>query len=358
MQKFRVIMAALVIATLSIMLRPELSLAKDKFTLAISIYAGWMPWYYAKDYNIIKKWAERYGISIEVVEMDYIPSIEAYVAGKADACVMTNMEALTMPAKAGIDTSVIVVGDYSNGNDAILTRGISEVAGLRGAEVALAEFSVSHYLLARALEMSSVKESELQVVNTSDSDIAPAFIANKAQKAVVTWNPMVMSIEQTPGVSKIFDSSKIPGEILDLLVVNTKTLNADPRFGEALAGAWYEVMGMMSQRGPETDKVLTDMAKRSNCSLNEYKAQLRTTAMFWTAEAALEYTRSAEIQQKMDFVRNFCFKHGLLGENAKSVDVVGIRYPDGATQGDKNNIKLRFTPDVMEKVKAGQLKQK
>src|SRR5262249_47551514 len=159
-------------------------------------------------------------------------------------------------------------------------------------------------------------------------------IANKTQKAVVTWNPMVMSIEQTPGVSKIFDSSKIPGEILDLLVVNTKALNADPRFGEALAGAWYEVMGMMSQRGPEADKGLTDMAKRSNCSLKEYKAQLRTTAMFWTAEAALEYTRSAEIQQKMDFVRNFCFKHGLLGENAKNVDVVGIRYPDGAMQGD------------------------
>src|SRR5712671_2762512 len=112
MQKFRMIVAALVIAILSIMSRPELSLAKDKFTLAVSIYAGWMPWYYAKDYNIVKKWAERYGISIEVVEMDYIPSIEAYVAGKADACVMTNMEALTMPAKAGIDTTVIVTGDY------------------------------------------------------------------------------------------------------------------------------------------------------------------------------------------------------------------------------------------------------
>src|SRR5215468_2927935 len=130
MQKFRALAATVVLALCAIVSLPEPLLAKDKFTLAVSIYAGWMPWYYAKDYNIIKKWAERYGISIEVVEMDYIPSIEAYVAGKADACVMTNMEALTMPAKAGIDTTVIVVGDYSNGNDAILTRGIPEVAGL------------------------------------------------------------------------------------------------------------------------------------------------------------------------------------------------------------------------------------
>src|SRR5512132_4369232 len=264
MSKVRLLVAALVVAVLAVTALPSLALAKDKFTLAVSIYAGWMPWYYAKDYGILKKWADRYKITIDAVEMDYIPSVEAFVAGKVDAAVMTNMEALARPAKSGIDTTVVIVGDYSNGNDALLVRGIPDVKGLKGTEVYLVELSVSHYLLARALEMHGVKESELKVVNTSDSDIAPAFIANKNQKAVVTWNPMVMSIEQTPGVTKIFDSSKIPGEILDLLVVNTKVLNEEARFAEALVGAWYEVMSLMSQRGPEADKVLTAMAQRSN----------------------------------------------------------------------------------------------
>jgi len=357
MPRCRSLVTALVVAALTVTALPSLALARDKFTLAVSIYAGWMPWYYAKDQGIIKKWAERYKIAIDVVEMDYIPSVEAYVAGQVDAAVMANMEALAMPAKAGVDTTVVIVGDYSNGNDALLVRGVSDVKGLKGSEVYLVELSVSHYLLARALEMHGVKESELKVVNTSDSDIAPAFIANKSQKAVVTWNPMVMSIEQTPGVSKIFDSSKIPGEILDLLVVNTKVLNEEPRFAEALVGAWYEVMSLMSQRGPEADKAMTAMAKRSNASLNEYKAQLRTTAMFWTPEAAFEYTRGGEIKEKMDFVRNFCFKHGLLGESARSVDIVGISYPDGTIHGDSRNVKLRFDTRVVEKAKTGQLRQ-
>jgi NitT/TauT family transport system substrate-binding protein len=356
MPKCRSLVAALMVTGLVVTALPHLAFARDKFTLAISIYAGWMPWYYAKDQGILKKWAERYKIAIEVVEMDYIPSIEAYVAGKVDAAVMTNMEALDMPARSGIDSTAVIVGDYSNGNDALLVRGIADVKGLKGTAVSLVELSVSHYLLARALEMHGMKESELKVVNTSDSDIGPAFIANKGQKAVVTWNPMVMTIAQTPGVSKIFDSSKIPGEILDLLVVNTTVLNEDARFAEALVGAWYEVMGLMSQRGPEADKVLTAMARRSNASLNEYKAQLRTTAMFWTPEAAIDYTRSTEIKEKMDFVRHFCFKHGLLGENASSVDVVGISYPDGTIQGDSRNVKLRFDTRVMEKVRAGQLR--
>jgi len=58
----------------------------------------------------------------------------------------------------------------------------------------------------------------------------------------------------------------------------------------------------------------------------------------------------------MDFVRNFCFKHGLLGENAPSVDIVGIIYPDGTIQGDSRNVKLRFDTRFVDKAKSGQLR--
>ena len=33
---------------------------------------------------------------------------------------MTNMKALDMPAASGVPTTAILVGDYSNGNDALL----------------------------------------------------------------------------------------------------------------------------------------------------------------------------------------------------------------------------------------------
>src|SRR5262249_22927968 len=87
--------------------------ARPKLKLGISIYAGWMPHYFAKDTGIYKKWGDKYDVDIDVVEMDYIPSVEAYVAQQVDAVVVTNMEALDMPAKGGIDTTVVVMGDYS-----------------------------------------------------------------------------------------------------------------------------------------------------------------------------------------------------------------------------------------------------
>lgn len=328
-----------------------------KFKVAWSIYAGWMPWDYAGYSGILKKWADAYNIEIELVRMDYIPSVEAYVAKQVDACVMTNMECLDMPAASGIDSTALIVGDYSNGNDAILVRDSLWIKDLKGQKIYLVELSVSHYLLARCLEMNDLKEKDVTVVNTSDSDIAPIFLSNKSQKVVVTWNPMVMEIEQTPGVSKIFTSADIPGEVLDLMVVNTKVLQKNPALGKALAGAWYEVMGVMAKKGAETDKALTAMAKAAECSLVEYKGQLKTTAMFYDAAKAVKFTESAEIKEKMNFVRQFCFSHGLLGEGAPSVDVVGIQYPDGSVQGDKNKVNFRFDTTYMKMAAEGKLKR-
>ena len=331
--------------------------AQKKFTVAWSIYVGWMPWDYAGSSGILKKWADKYGIEIELKRMDYIPSVEAYVAEQVDACVMTNMDALALPATSGIDSTALIIGDYSNGNDAILTRGAPEVQDLAGKTVNLVELSVSHYLLARALETHGLAEGDVTLQNTSDADIGPVFLADSSQQAVVTWNPMVMEIEQAPGVDKIFTSADIPGEILDLMVVSTDVLKANPAFGKALVGAWYEVMAIMAQRGgPEYEAAIAVMAEESGATPTEYEAQLKTTEMFYQPQEAVAYATGAEIQEKMNFVRQFCFDHGLLGENASSVDIVGISYPDGTVQGSAENVKMRFDATFMQLAAEGKLK--
>ncbi len=286
---------------------------KTKFTVGVSIYAGWMPWYYAKESGIMEKWAKANGIEVEIQYMDYIPSVEKYVAGAVDACVMTNMECLDMPSAGGVDSSVIIVGDFSNGNDKLIVRGVNDIKGLKGQEVRLVQLSVSHYMLVRALEGAGLTEKDLKIVNASDSDIGPLFLTDKKQKAIVTWNPIAMNVMTQDTTSTcVFDSSKIPGEILDCMVVNTKVLQANPALGKALTGAWYEIMGIMTTRGQEQKDAKASMAKLAGCTPVEFDAQLKTTAMFWTPAEAVAYTNSAEVKQNMERVRQFCFAHGLL----------------------------------------------
>ncbi|HAR24676.1 MAG TPA: lipid kinase, partial [Bradyrhizobium sp.] len=146
---------------------------KKSFKVAWSIYVGWMPWGYAADTGIVKKWADKYGITIEVKQFnDYVESINQYTAGGYDAVTITNMDALSIPAAGGVDTTAVVMGDFSNGNDAVILKNKSDLAAIKGQTVNLVEFSVSHYLLARALETSKLSEKDVKVVNTSDADIA------------------------------------------------------------------------------------------------------------------------------------------------------------------------------------------
>jgi len=321
--------------------------APKEFSVVWSIYAGWNPWAYAGTSGIMDKWAGKYGIKIKLIRMDYMPSIEAFTTPSVDACVMTNMDCLTIPVAGGISCSAIIVGDYSNGNDALIVRNNLTIPQLKGKKVTLVQYSVSHYMLSRALDMNGMTDDDVKIVNVSDSDIGPAFIANKDQEAVVTWNPLVMEIMKTPGVKKIFDSSQIPGEILDLMVVKTSILQANPELGKALAGAWFEVMDIMSSRTDKGKGALEEMAKAGGSSLIEYQNQLKTTAMFYKATDAIAYTNGKEIKTNMLRVRNFCSKYELLGTGVKADDL-GIKFADGSVIGNQNKILFIYDISYMQ----------
>jgi NitT/TauT family transport system substrate-binding protein len=329
---------------------------KTNFKVAWSIYVGWMPWDYAGQSGILKKWADKYGIKIELTQInDYVESINQYTAGQYDACVMTNMDALTIPAAGGVDSTALIVGDYSNGNDGIVLKGTGKkLADIKGQSVNLVELSVSHYLLARGLDSIGLAEKDIKVVNTSDADMVGAFAASSVT-SVVTWKPLLSEITAVPKTTLVFDSSKTPGEILDLMVVNSEVLKANPKLGKALVGAWYETMALMQGKDAKTTAALESMAKASGTDLAGFKAQLATTYMYWTPANAVAATSSPDLVKKMDLVRKFSFDHGLLGEGAKTVDVVGIAFPGGATLGDKTNIKMRFDTTYMKQAADGKL---
>lgn len=326
--------------------------AADKFRVAWSHYTGWEPWAYAQQSGVLKKWAQKYGIEIELTLVnDYVESINLYTGGKFDACVMTNMDALTIPAVGGIDSTAIIIGDFSNGNDGIVMKKGESVKDLKGRSVKLVELSVSHYLLARALEINGIKEKDLKVVNTSDADIAAVFKTD-ANGAVVTWNPPLQQVRNDKGAKLVFDSSKIPGEIIDMMVVKTK---APDSLKKALAGAWYEVMGVMSGQGKPANEAIEFMAKNSGATAAEFRAQLGTTAMFYKAAEAAAFATGPELKKTMEHVRSFSFDKGLFGKGAKSKEFVGMSFPDGSVLGDSKNVKLRFDANFMKLAAEGKL---
>lgn len=328
---------------------------KSEFSVCWSIYVGWMPWGYLADSGIMEKWADKYDISVDIVQInDYVESINQYTAGEFDGCSMTNMDALSIPAGGGVDTTALIVGDFSNGNDGIILKDATELAALKGQSVNLVELSVSHYLLARALDTVGLAEKDLTVVNTSDADMIAAYATDDVT-AVVTWNPLLSEIEAQANATKVFDSAGIPGEIIDVMMVNTETLADNPAFGKALTGAWFEVMALISSDSDEGKAARESMAVASGTDLAGYDAQLATTEMFFAPADAVTFTKSAELPTTMKFVAEFLFDKGILGEGAPSAEFVGVAFPDGTIFGDADNVKLRFDTSYMQMAADGAL---
>ena len=354
------LVVSVAIASVAACVLPANAAERPTFTVGWSIYAGWNPYYYMARSGILKRWADKYGIEIKVQRFDYAASLDAFVAKNLDACTMTNMEALDMPAASGVDSTAIILGDYSNGNDAVLVRNGLSFSQLPGKSLMLVQKTVSEYLFERGMVLNGLQDqlSKVKLINTSDSDIVPTFLSNSSNQAAVTWKPLVSEILRDKHVTSIFDSSKIPGEILDLLVVRTEVLRrpdgSGERFAKAISGAWFETMSQMAAGGA-ANQAISGSAAASGDSVESYREQLSTTFLFSTPRSAVDFVRNPGFKQKMDLVRQFCFQHGLLGQGVRSVDDVAILYPDGTIHGKKERVRLRFDVTYMQLAHEGKI---
>lgn len=328
----------------------SLALAQETYKIAWTIYAGSMPLSYAQDHGILQKWGDKYGFKLQAVQMnDYIEAQTQFSMGQFAATIAMSLDALTIPAAAGTDTTVVMPLSSSVGSDGIILRGKGKtLADLKGQTVNLVELSGSHYMLVRALDQLGLKESDVKLVNTSDSDMAAVFVDSNTM-AAATWKPQLSEIlAQDDDLSLVFDSSKIPGELVDVMAVNSELLKREPNLGKALAGAWYETTAMLRPDHPQHAELMAYMAKALNTTEQGLADQLSTIA-FFTPASALDYVNSAAFKDKMAAMTRFAFQHGLF-EGAADAGYVGIEASDGNVLGNASNVKLRFTSTWLSEV--------
>jgi NitT/TauT family transport system substrate-binding protein len=328
---------------------------KKEFNVCWTIYAGWMPWGYATDNGIIKKWADKYGLKINVTQVgDYVECINQFTAGKFDAATSTTMDALAIPSVGGVDTTVLIAGDYSNGNDGLILKGKTKLEDIKGQKVNLLELSVSHYFLARALSTVGLTEKDITIVNTTDADWVSAYKTGDVT-AIVAWNPMLADIDAEKDANLVISSTSFPGEIVDALITNTALIKDNPDFAKALTGAWFEVVALTVEKSDKGKAARESMGKASGTDLAGFEAQLATTKLFTTPKEALEFIVDPKDKERFDYVRKFSFEKGLYGQGAKSVDDIGIEFADGSILGSKDNVKLRFTSEFKKLAAEGKL---
>jgi len=298
-----------------------------------------MPFKLMEKEGFLKKRADELGVEIELKEFKgYMDSVTAFASKEVDACAMTSMEAL-QPASSGVKTVAVLVNDISNGGDGVLVREGMTIADLKGKEVLLEQFSVSHYVLARALETNGLTEADVTIKNIPGDDAGKAFLTDDSVQAVTTWNPhLFLAKESQKGVVP-FDSTHIPGEIIDLLVFNGDVLASNPKAAQAVTLAWYDAMEMISNPDTRASAIAT-MAEAAGASVEEFEKMLGGTNLFTDPAKAAELFNGEPIKATMSKIRDFSFKHELISD--KDFEI-------GFGQG--SDALLSFDPSYAEAIK-------
>jgi len=83
-----------------------------------------------------------------------------------------------------------------------------KLADIKGQPVNLVQLSVSHYLLARALESVSLRERDIKVVNTSTR--TSSCLRVRRYESVVTWKPQLAAVMAMANTTEVFDRAGFP----------------------------------------------------------------------------------------------------------------------------------------------------
>lgn len=235
---------------------------REPLRIATNVWPGYEPLYLARSMG------EFDDGSVELVEMPSATEVmRAYKNRLVDGAGITLDEALVL-AQHHDDFAILAVMDYSNGADVILGRPpVDSMTDLCGKRVGVENTALGAFFLSRALQVAGVPCGTVTPVHMLVDEHEQAYKEAKVD-AVVTFEP-VRTLLLKAGAVKLFDSSMIPGEIVDVLIVRKRLIEEKPESLRRLLRGWFAALERIEK---QSDAAMASMAARLGISPEETAA--------------------------------------------------------------------------------------
>ena len=317
-----------------------------QFTLAWSEYPSWSAFGVAAEEGLLdgdagalgeleKKW----GVDVVLEQKDYEPCLGLYADGRVDAVCITNIDIL--PLSAGRPAVVTLPTSTSDGGDACLAVGVDSVAGLKSVQTRGLADTVSEYVFVRCLEERGEDPADYPYGNMDPADAGVALRDGRVE-SIVVWNPFLLSAERdVPAAKRLFDSSEIPEEVIDLVAIGRDSLEkpGGPEFAACLADAFHEFNERL--KGPKADDLLVALGEKfSKLGLEDMKTVTTQTRFYADAAAAKALIENPDlVSETMPRVAAFHKARGM-----EAAPTVGVDDPDAD---------LNFTAEYLDLAVSG-----
>ncbi len=157
-----------------------------------------------------------------------------------EAAVLTLDEALPL-IQDGIDLKVVLVLDISSGGNALMAQpGTESISALRGKRIGVENTATGAILLNGALEAGGLTVSDIKVIPITVDEHEDAYRTGSVD-AIVTSEPVKTKL-LSEGAEILFDSSQIPGRIINVLVVHSSALRSKREPLKALISGWFRAL--------------------------------------------------------------------------------------------------------------------
>ncbi len=171
--------------------------------------------------------------------------VRAYRNGEIEAAGISIDQALVLAA-TNPDVRIVVVMDFSNGGDVILGKPeIQNVQGLKNRPVGVESTALGAFIITRALEQKGMSPQDIKIVSLGVSEHERSFKQGTVD-AVVTFGSARTKL-LAAGAKLLFESSQIPGEIVDVLIVRNEVIEKQPKALQALVDGRFRALDYLTK---------------------------------------------------------------------------------------------------------------
>jgi NitT/TauT family transport system substrate-binding protein len=116
---------------------------------------------------------------------------------------------------------------------------------LKGKRVAVEGGALGAFVLSRALALNGMQPGDVNIVHLESNEQPGAFEKGQVDGAV-TFDPFRVQFLRA-GATTLFDSTQIPGEIVDLVAVRATVLDRQPKAVQALLAGWFRAIDYLKR---------------------------------------------------------------------------------------------------------------
>ncbi len=169
-----------------------------------------------------------------------------------DIATLTMYEALLV-AETDPDAKIVLIMDSSHGADVVMSQPeIKKIEDIQDKRIGVDSGALGAFMFTRAFEQANLDPKNVDLVVLGVSEHETAF-KRKEVDAIVTFEPTRSKLLAV-GANQLFDSSKIPGEILDVLVVHNDIIQKRPEALQKVIDGHFKALQYMADEPQDAAK--------------------------------------------------------------------------------------------------------